>query len=234
MSESFHWWDFLPLMKNRFPGDEIETVDIRGTGATGQQLTPLSVSKNIEALRAQVQGQGKKILVGFSLGGILALEWAHQHPDEVDSVVVINGSQSDSFLFRRMRPSALAKIVRFSLARDPLQSQLLSLGMTTSLPLEKRKILAEKWHQRAEEYPIRPQNFIRQMVLASRLPARKETKVPVLLVHSKNDQVVHPSCSLKIASRWKAPMADHPTAGHDITLEDPQWVLDQLASWIRN
>ena len=118
MSESYHWWNFLPQLQERFPQDIFHTADILGNGRLNNHKTPLSLSKNIQALREQAPEHGKKILFGFSLGGMLALEWAHRHADEVAAVVLINTSLNNSPFYKRMTPYSFGRIFQSALQRD--------------------------------------------------------------------------------------------------------------------
>lgn len=232
MSEAFHWWDFLPRLQARFPSHHFHTADILGNGPTGHQATPLRVDRNIHALREQVRVPAKKIILGSSLGGMMALEWAYAHPDEVEAVVLINCSLASAPFYRRMRPGALAEIFKFSAFARGIERDILGLRLTTGLSRERCIELAEHWAARSKEYPVRPLNFFAQVGLATRVPMRTlPPPVPLLLMASRNDRVVHPECSERIAKAWKLPLILHPHAGHDVSLEDPDWLVTQLENW---
>ena len=38
-------------------------------------------------------------------------------------------------------------------------------------------------------------------------------------------------CSLRLASSWAVPLILHLHAGHDLPLDDPEWVIDQIQRW---
>ena len=236
LSEAFHWLDFLPLLKNRYPNDTIHTADIVGNGETGHLLTPSAVRANLSALRVQVPARGKKIVVGFSLGGMLALEWAYAYPDEVEAVVVINASVNSSPFYRRMTPYAVTQIVRSALTRDPHQREDTALRMTTQLKDIRRSEVAVAWAKRSAEFPVKPANFFLQIYLAARIPHRTlPPPVPLLVLSSRKDRVVHPDCSKKIVAHWgginSVKLAIHDDAGHDLSLDDPHWMLDEICNF---
>lgn len=235
VSEEFHWWNFVPEMKTRFPSDRLHTPDIIGNGKFFAQSTPVRVKSNIEGLRRQVPAGDKKILLGFSLGGMLTLEWAYAHPDEVAAVVLINSSLNNSAFFKRMKPSSFLHILRTARVKDHVLREEMVLKMTTSLMTEdKIKPIAEIWGPRSLQYPLRPSNFLRQLLVAGQIKQRKNPpQVPVLVLASANDKVVHPDCSKKIAETWNAKLVIHPEAGHDVILDDPQWVLNQVEDFVQ-
>lgn len=232
MSEAFHWWDFLPQLQAHFPEDQFFTPDILGNGQQFQHSTPFSLSKNIHALRKQVPSAGKKILIGFSLGGMLSAEWAHQHPEEIEAVVLINCSFNNSAFHKRMTPYSLQQIFKSVLQKDISKREEMIIQMTTSqIPINKIKEIAIPWGARSIEFPVKPINFLWQLGVAAQIKQRPQPPAPVLVLGSAKDKVVHPECSKKIAQVWNLPLRNHPEAGHDLTLEDPQWVLKQVADF---
>jgi hypothetical protein len=38
----------------------------------------------------------------------------------------------------------------------------------------------------------------------------------------------------RLARYWQAAFAEHPSAGHDLPLDDGAWVAGQVAQWSRN
>ncbi len=233
VSEEFHWGDFVPLMKKHFKKDLVVTADIIGNGKSFKKTTPLSVAQNIQGLRLQAPGKKPKILVGFSLGGMLALEWAHAYPEEVAGVVLINTSLNDSKFYHRFQWAAWLQLFKASQPKNSAIKEELILSLITDLPNKKIQTLAKEWQARSARYPVRLENLFRQLWLASQISQRqKPPTMPLLILLSEKDKIVHPSCSRKMAAKWKLPMKTHPRAGHDIALEDPQWVLRQLDRWL--
>lgn len=235
MSESYHWWDFLPQLQAHFPQDEFHMADILGNGRSFQEITPLSVHKNIQGLRAQVPNNKKKILLGFSLGGMLALEWAHHHPEEVESVILINCSLNNSAAYKRITPYSLMQIFKSAFKKNITEREKVILRLTTAeLSHEHINKIAQDWGARGQQYPVKPVNFLWQLLVAAQIPQRPSPTAPVLVLSSKSDKVVHPDCSRKIAQTWNLPLKEHPSAGHDLTLEDPKWVLDHILAFIQS
>ncbi len=233
MSEAFHWGDFLPQLQAQFPADQFHTADILGNGRHFQHTTPLSLKKNIQALREQAPLSGKKILLGFSLGGMLALEWAHRHPDEVEAVILINCSLNNSPIYKRLQPLSLKNIFQSVMQKDMLRREEIIIRLTTAaLPAARVQEVASAWGPRVHVHPVKPINFLWQMFVAAQVSQRRNPPAPVLVLASGKDRVVHPDCSHKIAKNWNIPLVKHPEAGHDLTLEDPHWVLTQVHNFL--
>lgn len=235
MSESYHWWEFLPQLREQFPQDEFHTADILGNGRYYSYRTPLSVRKNIEALRSQAPQNGKKILVGFSLGGMLALEWAQLYSEEVEAVVLINASLNNSPFYKRITPYSISCILKSAFQKDRQKREESIIRMTTSqISEEVRLQIAKHWGARGLQYPVNPLNFLWQLGVATQIKQPPKPPTATLILSSSKDRVVHPDCSRKIASRWNLPLECHPEAGHDLTLEDPQWVLEKVCQFLNS
>jgi pimeloyl-ACP methyl ester carboxylesterase len=75
-------------------------------------------------------------------------------------------------------------------------------------------------------------NALRQLWAASRFVAPLTTPtIPTLLLASTHDALVSVECSRAIAHQWKLQLAEHPTAGHDLPLDDAGWVIEQVLCW---
>ncbi len=54
-----------------------------------------------------------------------------------------------------------------------------------------------------------------------------------LVLFSEKDRMVSSACSKAIISKWKTDWAAHPTAGHELTLDDADWVIEKSLAWER-
>ena len=55
--------------------------------------------------------------------------------------------------------------------------------------------------------------------------------VPALVVASANDPLCDPECPRRLALRFGAPLVTHPRAGHDLSVDDPEWLAGQVRAW---
>jgi predicted alpha/beta hydrolase family esterase len=77
--------------------------------------------------------------------------------------------------------------------------------------------------------PIRKDNFFRQLIAAARYNLSEfKPRVPITVLSSKGDQMVHPSCSEALAEHWDLPIITHPSAGHDLGIDDPEWLVKTI------
>ena len=63
--------------------------------------------------------------------------------------------------------------------------------------------------------------------------SRELPPVPVLVLGSAKDRLVDPNCSIQLARQANLPLKMHPDAGHDLPLDDPQWVVKSIKEWLK-
>jgi pimeloyl-[acyl-carrier protein] methyl ester esterase len=49
---------------------------------------------------------------------------------------------------------------------------------------------------------------------------------------SPQDRMVSVNCSRAIAEKWQAPIVEHPTAGHDLSADDPKWLVSEISKFV--
>ena len=103
-----------------------------------------------------------------------------------------------------------------------------------SAPSAAAGVVAE-WAAVRRQRPVSSGNAVRQLVAAARYCAPTAAPVDrVLLLGSQEDRLVSSQCSQAIAQAWglPLPLQLHPWAGHDLPLDDPQWVIDAVLQWL--
>jgi len=61
-------------------------------------------------------------------------------------------------------------------------------------------------------------------------PPRPRT--PTLVLSGSGDRLVAPECSVALEQHLGAVHHRHPTAGHELTLDDPAWVIARVQVWL--
>ena len=68
-----------------------------------------------------------------------------------------------------------------------------------------------------------------QNLNAMQLEGVLTTQGPLLLLAGAGDRLVDPACSRRLARTWQVPLLEHAQAGHDLPLDDPDWVAHQAS-----
>ncbi len=234
--EHRHWGDFPALLQLRLGAAELIVPDAPGNGQRYRERSPATIADLTENLRDSLHGRSADeealVLVGLSLGGMVALDWAEKHPNQVAGVVLINSSARPlAGMHERLRPSAWPSLLRVLLS-GPVARERPILALT-SASVRRQAAVLPAWQAFAADAPVSRANVLRQLLAAARfrcaLPA-----VPLLVLASAKDRLVDPACSQRLALSAGASFHLHPEAGHDLPLDDPDWVAARIAEWARS
>lgn len=234
--EAGHWGTLPSAWRLRLPpGDALVAIDLPGNGARWREAAPVTVAGMAQAARAEL-ARGPHgppyVLVALSLGAMVALHWAATCPGELRGCVLVNTSlRGLSPLWQRLRPRSWASLLGLlAPGRSVLGRERAVLALTSNRPVAERTALA--WAGLARERPVTRANVLRQLLAAARFRAPLlAQEVPLLLLASQRDRLVSVRCSRAAARAWGAPLREHPWAGHDLALDDPRWLVDQVMDW---
>ncbi len=234
--ESRHWGGFPGLLKWRTGAESVLTLDLPGNGVLSTAQSPASVAAMVVAFREQLRARGAAppyALLGLSLGGMVAIDWAACHPGECTAIVLVNTStRTPGRWHERLRWRSLPRLLAIRRERSAAERERLVLALTSRHPSEPADTLVSNWAAWRTEAPVSAANERRQFWAAARFRApRRVPNVPVLVLASLGDELVDPACSWRLARAWAAELRVHASAGHDLTLDDPEWVARQTADW---
>lgn len=236
--ESRHWGRFAALLQQAVPqGDRVVAIDLPGNGARFRERSPASVRAIAEAARLQLAKDGDApppyVLFALSLGGMVALQWALQDPGAVRGCILVNSSMRGlSPAWQRLRPGALLQLLATLASGAPLARERRILRLTSGRAPD--NAIASEWAEYGAACPVARGNMLRQLLAAARFHAPAAVpSVPLLLLASQGDRLASIECSRAMARAWSAPLREHPDAGHDLTLDDPGWVVAQALAWYR-
>lgn len=215
--------------------------DLPGNGRRCVERTPATITQMMQAIREEVDGR-PLLLIGISMGGMLAAEWVHRHPDEIVGLVCINSSmRPHAYPWERLRVNNWLRIltrltttlVRRSGETAAIRSLERFIMQLTLRPEFHAEARLEQWVRWSEAQPVAPANALRQLRAAAayRDPLRAPLQIPCLVLRSLGDALVHPVCSERLATAWRQKLLTHLEAGHDLPVEDPEWLAEALASW---
>ena len=235
--EHRHWEDFPRRFRQAFPDAIVVLLDLPGNGDLSDRTSPTSISGMVASVRRQLGARhihGPVNVLALSLGAITAIEWMEQYPADVERAVLINTSlRGMSGFTDRLRPENYPIILKsLLLEHDPVIREKNVLDMSCNL-YPNKAVLAQKWARYATTHPTSRMNALRQLLAAARYsapPARPHEHV--LLLQGLGDRIVNPVCTTRIAEHWRWPLVAHPTAGHDLTLDDGGWVIARIQEWL--
>jgi pimeloyl-ACP methyl ester carboxylesterase len=235
--ESAHWGGFPELLRARLPDARVVAIDLPGNGRWFERPSPTRIEAVTDHCRQELRDLGLRPpyrLLAMSLGAMVAVDWAATHSDELDACVLINTSLRPwSPWYQRLRPANYAALLGLLLTVDARRRERTVLRLTTRHALDEAGLVAQ-WANIRRERPVSAVNALRQLLSAARYraPARAPA-VPMLVLSSRGDGLVDPRCSERLTARWKADEIAHPTAGHDLALDDGPWVAWQIAHWLQ-
>jgi len=240
--EQRHWEDFPEILQSHFPEDEILLYDFPGNGHRYKEQSATSIHEMMDDLRTFVKGS--KIthpvhIIALSLGGMVAIEWMHKHPDECAASVLISTSlRGLNPFYERLLPANYLTILRsLFFPGDLYKTEESSLNLISNIASQdesKKELIINNWVTYAEQCPVSGMNGIRQLIAATRFRVPKQRpEVPMLVLGSLSDRLVSPECSLTLAEHWHIPIETHSLAGHDIPLDDATWVCQSIEQWLK-
>lgn len=223
---AFHWGDFPAVFRQAHPDFEVEFLEIPGNGLLFEQETPVDPVEIIRqiSLQSRFVREGLTFhLCGISLGGMISLKWAELFPEQVQSVTIINCSLADlSPFYQRLNPNLYLKILKTLFSKGVLEKEQVILSITSNKRENYDRYL-ERFTDFSKKHRIKRSNFVRQLKLAGNIHVH-ELKVPLTVICSEGDRLCASDCSKAIARRYEARLIVHPSAGHDLPLDEPEWL----------
>lgn len=236
--EAAHWGAFAEGFVQAVPGDDVLALDLPGNGEFHHLASPWSVHGMVNACRAELARRAVAPpyhLLAMSLGAMVATEWTRVAPHEVAGCVLINTSlRPFSPFWHRLQLHNIAPLLRLAWRWRSAEAaeQVVWQITSRSAPSAAAGVVAQ-WAAVRRQRPVSASNALRQLVAAARYRAPAAAPVDrVLLLGSQEDQLVSRQCSQAIAQAWALPLQLHPWAGHDLPLDDPQWVIDAVLQWL--
>lgn len=234
--ERGHWGDFLERCEKAL-GWRCLALDIPGCG----QFHNLQTPETIAEIRIHLQQQLKQLelkqdqpigLVGLSLGGMVALDWAQAAPEKVKGLILINSSSRLSPFWQRLRLSAVQPMSAALLSRDMQSREKRALQLVSNTQGSDGKTL-ECWLDIQAKQPVTRDNSFRMLLAAMRYRPNDAYMSNVdlsvcLVVSSKADRLVSYRCSETLSIFLNAALVLHDLAGHDLPMDAPEWLLEQF------
>jgi pimeloyl-ACP methyl ester carboxylesterase len=208
-------------------------LDLPGVGTEHVRPSPTTIAEIAEDLRARWLAlrdarTGPWGLFAISLGGMVAMEWCAAHAGDFTRLVLVNSSARGLCPpWKRLRLGRVPTVVRALFDRDPVVRERRVLSMTTAR-LQDVDAVARRFAELHREQTTTRGAVLRQMLAALRFRAPARLDLPVLVLSGARDRFTHPDCPRRLAAHLGAKLEIHPEAGHDLALDDPEWVRDRV------
>jgi len=233
--ETRHWHGFPQQLLKALPDAQVLTLELPGNG----ELNAITSPSSIEGMASHCRGELARLgvpppyhLLAMSMGAMVATTWATGHPEEIAAQVLINTSFGGfSPIHHRFRLRAWGTLLRFLSAWSMEGRERLIFELTSRL-VDPSAPVVEDWVAIRRSRPVRSGNALRQLLAAARFRAPSQPPAETLILASAGDRLADPRCSMEIARRWSCAIALHPTAGHDLPLDDGAWVAQQVQAWL--
>ena len=235
--ESAHWGPFIATLKKTFPDATISTLDLPGTGDFHKNSSPMTITAITDEVRQQAQRKGylnqPVTLLAVSLGAMVGWEWMRHYPNDISGASLINTSFANlSPFYHRLRWQRYSDLLALIMTQDTYRREAKILKLVSNKqPLSKQ--ISREWTAIQNDRPISLKNSLRQIIAAANYrPNDIKPQQPILLLNGNGDRLVSPLCSESLHNKWALELRSHPWAGHDLTLDDGEWVALQLSQWI--
>ena len=234
--QAAHWGSFPENFVKNLPNATSAVIELPGFGQRRGAVSPSSIAGIAADVVEQVRfATGAKYLVALSLGGMVALEILEKYPTLFSGIVVMNTSAAGvNRIQRRISFKTATAIAIGERMNNPADQEALLLSFLAN---DSARIADELplWIELAEKYPYSVSNGLRQLFAAAsfRVPFRNQKKpdIPLLFLASGKDRLVDYRCSIELSRALQSPIKVHPTAGHELPLDAPDWLMEQLLIW---
>ena len=236
--EAAHWLTF-PAQLQQTLGDncKVHLVDFPGCGQYFRQPALASVADMTDHARteiaiAEILARNESVYVlGISMGGMIALDWAQRFPHELNGLILINSSAGNQPFWWRLRPGAWLTMI-LALLSDSSAREARVLKIVSNNTADYAQNLSQ-WLSIQQQRPVVRATIMTMLRAAAQFRPQPTCAVNGLVLASDGDRIVSVRASLSIAQQFHWPVLRHPSAGHDLPMDDPDWIVDKLANWFK-
>ncbi|MDZ7924275.1 MAG: alpha/beta hydrolase [Marinagarivorans sp.] len=245
--ESAHWGDFPEQLK-RYLDEQLKThtecdkqgitiysIDLPSCGEFHQQAACKTIAEMTEHARdtfnRKKNASPKTLLIGLSMGGMVALDWSQRYPQEITYVVLINSSLGTQPLHWRIKLHAWP--IAFAALLAPLKWREYWMLKLVSNDKKNQREQLKNWLYIQQQRPVSRCHLMQLLIAAARFKPLKTSLKNGLIITSQQDQLVSSRCSHAIAAQYQWPLLQHPSAGHDLPMDAPEWLCKHLSTWLK-
>ena len=236
--ESGHWGDFINLLELQLPEAKIHLIDLPGAGIYHKTKAPSSLKKMVDFMRKEVietiHPEGHNIIFATSLAAMLAAEWTINYKSDFDGLIMVNSSfKGICSTSERVNKSVRGNMLRILLTNNVKKRERLVIKVNSNKLGMVDKLL-DTWVLIQKKRKMSRMNIFRQTLAGMRYNLNgQKPEIPILVIGSKGDRMVSPSCIEKIHNHFGGDLIWHPTSGHGLPLDEPEWLSKTVSNWSR-
>ncbi len=235
--EAAHWLDFPQELKRALGNNcQLHLLDFPGCGKYFTQPALTSVAAMTEHARkeidiAAIAARNEAVyVVGISMGGMVALDWAQRYPNELRGLVLINSSAGNQPFWWRLRPGAWPTMIRALFTGNRArEAKVLQVVSNNSADYTQH---INQWLSIQQQRPVTRATILTMLRAAAQFRPQPSCAVKGLVLASNGDRLVSVRASEAIAQQFHWPIQLHAFAGHDLPMDDPRWVVSKIVQWL--
>ena len=228
---SEHWCGFDDSVAANF---KVIAIDNRGFGMSknarvGLDLTIDQLADDVAGVLNKL-GISKAIVVGVSLGGMLAISLTARYPQLVQRLILVNSSVGGS-PYSRITAKALRSLGQGVLSRKNFYQALASVLLAKNSSQEVSAKLCREWATIDGRHGLRPKNVFLQLLAAAKFkpgPLMAAISVPTLILKGTNDQFVDSRNSDWLCQHIQSARMVSCDGGHELALDQPDWLANEI------
>ncbi|MEQ6890271.1 alpha/beta fold hydrolase [Halomonas sp. CS7] len=210
-------------------------VDLRGHGGSGHVIEPFTLDDAVSDVIAVLDALGieQAIWCGLSIGGMVALRAALNHPGRVAGLILMDTDAGAETAWHKVKYHAMGAGAR-AFGFRPLLPAIVGL-MFGATSRRVNRPLVNEWRARFAENHVPSMLFCLEALIQrdSMLDRLHEIQVPALVLVGKEDRSLPVALSRRIHERLPDSIfMVIPEAGHLATLEQPGRVNEAIAGFL--
>jgi pimeloyl-ACP methyl ester carboxylesterase len=236
--EKAHWGEFKEKIQATFPDAKIITPEIQGVGQYNEMTSPDNFPEMIDFMRSNHEeyfnGDQENVLLAMSLGGMITRQWIEMYPNDFNKIILVNTSfKGINPLFDRLKPAGIINFFKIFFSPGVKARERSIIKMVSNNNLNHEEIIQE-WIDIQIKRPVKRASFINQIKAALTFtpPQTWPGTLPLLILAGKNDRLCSFKSSKKLHKVWGGQYLEHPTAGHDIPIDDAEWLIEKIKRWL--
>lgn len=220
-----HRWDHQ--LEHFKTGRRVIRLDLRGHGESDKPDERYSIDGFAADVLRMLDGLGieRAILVGHSMGGMIAQKLTLAHPEKVERLILVDSV--GKMVFNRTR--GLGMRILTTMPYKVFVSMNITRGFRRGYPREEVRRYIAASHVTPKHVVMSCWAAMREFDVLDRVG---EIKVPVLLVHGYHDVQFPPREAARLAARYRNAVVRVLDVGHEAPVEDPAAVTSAIADFL--